>query len=780
MTRDSVGAAGRPAAHDAAGGAAAAAVPSAGAGSATAVALALTIDGRECAFEAGQTILEVAQANGVAIPTLCYLPEAGHRDVCRLCVVQVAGAGRLLPACSTPATSGMVVETDNERVRASRRLTLELLIGSGRHDCITCEALGACELSRLAYDYGVEPPARAATEEFPLVEDEYVIRDYSKCILCGRCWAACAQIQVHGVVPHPSGRRVERHGGKQWYPLPDLEHCDRCGQCIDACPVGALTERRARGAGRQWEFERIRTTCPHCGMGCQTIVYVRDGEVVKVTAAGDAPPNRGRLCRRGRFAVSDLSGADRLTQPLLRVGAGLRPATWDEALDVIAERLSAIVESHGADAVAGIVSPSRTNEDGYQAQKLFRAVLGTNNVDHRTPGASRVPLLDTASPAAACYDTGALAVLEQARAILVVGDGVIDDYPVAGAAVRRAVREGGRLLVVDSGHNALGPLATLRVTVDPLAVQGVLNGIMSVLLAGELNGRAEALPHQRDLESLLAAYLPERVAEATGVRAEEIRAIADTLTTVRPAAVCAALGASDDVPGTWAAVVRLQALLDDIAGARSVTLPRGRGNAQGLLDMGVVPGLLPGQMRVADAEARRVWADAWGVDELPARPGCATAEMLDRLASLEIRALWVCADDASILGDGEATSRGDPAALGAAELLVVQSATSSELVEGADVVLPSVTWGEEDGTFVNAERRVSRVRRVRRPPAGARPGWWIFREVARRLGHEWTAPYPEAIWDGEIARHAPGLAGVSYEELERWGLCWHAAPGAVR
>jgi predicted molibdopterin-dependent oxidoreductase YjgC len=264
------------------------------------------------------------------------------------------------------------------------------------------------------------------------------------------------------------------------------------------------------------------------------------------------------------------------------------------------------------------------------------------------------------------------------------------------------------------------------------------------------------------------------------VRAEDIRAIADTLTTVRPAAVCAALGASDDVPGTWAAVVRLQALLDDIAGARSVTLPRGRGNAQGLLDMGVVPGLLPGQMAVTDPGARRLWAEAWGVAELPARPGCATADMLDRLASNEIRALWVCADDATILGDGGATSLGDPGALEAAELLVVQSATSSDLVEGADVVLPSVTWGEEDGTFVNAERRVSRVRRVRRPPAGARPGWWIFREVARRLGHEWTAPYPEAIWGGEIARYAPGLAGVSYEELERWGLCWHAPPGAVR
>ena len=208
----------------------------------------ITIDGRVLEFDPGQTILDVAAASGIAIPTLCYLPEAGHRDVCRLCVVEVAGAGRLLPACSTPATEGMDVRTMSDRVRTSRRATLELLIGSGRHTCITCEALGECELSRLAYDYGVEPPSELpGAEDFPLIEDAYVIRDYSKCILCGRCWAACTAIQVHGVVPHPSGRRAERAGGKDWYPLPDLDQCELCGQCVDACPVGALTERTRQG-----------------------------------------------------------------------------------------------------------------------------------------------------------------------------------------------------------------------------------------------------------------------------------------------------------------------------------------------------------------------------------------------------------------------------------------------------------------------------------------------------------------------------------------------------
>jgi predicted molibdopterin-dependent oxidoreductase YjgC len=732
----------------------------------------VTIDGQAVSFTPGQTVLDVAGEHGIEIPTLCYFPEAGHRDVCRICVVEIEGAGRLMPACSTPAVDGMVIATATERVTESRRMTLQLLIGSGQHTCITCEALGDCRLSELAYQYGIEPPAEMSSDEFPRVEDEFVIRDYSKCILCGRCWAACTAIQVHGVVPHPSGRRAERGGGSKWYPLPDLDQCEFCGQCVDACPVGALSERRARGAARSWELERIRTTCPHCGMGCQTVVHVKAGEVVKVTAAGDAPPNRGRLCRRGRFAVAAPDEADRLTGPQLRRDGALVAATWDEALDAVAEGIRGVVERHGPGAVAGLFAPSRTNEDAYQAQKLFRAAIGTNSIDSRQADASRAPVADPRDAAEVCYEGGVLAVLEEARVILVVGDGDIDDYAVAGAALRGAVREGADLLVVDSGHNALGDGAATRVTVEPQAIKGVVNAIMGVLLADELAVRSEAghaLPHERDIESLLAATLPERVAEAAGVDAQTIRAVAAKLTAIRPAVVCSVLGPGDDAAGTSAAVVRLQSLLDDIAGARSVALPRGDGNAQGLIDMGVAPGVLPGEVRVDDDDGRRRWAAAWGLDDLPSAPGLATFEIIDGLTSGAVKAAWVGADDAGAFGPAPALL----GALGTADLVIVQGASASALLDVAHVVLPSVTWGEDEGTFINAERRISRVRKVRTPPADVRPGWWIFREVARRLGHEWQAPFPRAIWEREIAALAPGLAAVSYDELERWGLCWH-------
>ena len=499
----------------------------------------------------------------------------------------------------------------------------------------------------------MEPPSELpGVEDFPLVEDAYVIRDYSKCILCGRCWAACTAIQVHGVVPHPSGRRAERAGGKDWYPLPDLDQCELCGQCVDACPVGALTERTAKGVARHWELQRIRTTCPHCGMGCQTVVHLKDGEVVKVTGAGDVPPNRGRLCKRGRFAVLEPDERARLEDPLVRRNGVLVKAGWDEALDLVAERLGGV----GAGGVAGLIAPVCTNEEAYQAQKFFRAVLGTNDIDHRAIEASRVSLAATGTGAGVCYTSGALTVLEEARAVLVVGDGAVADHPVAGTALRRAVRDGAHLMVLDSGHSDLGDAAAVRLAVEPAAIPEILNGIIAVLLANELAGRrdaGEALPHERELEAMLAAVLPERIAEDAGVDAVTIREIAAKLVDVRPAVVCATLGTTDDLAGTGAAVVKLQSLLDDLAGARSVSLPLGAGNVQGLLAMGVAPDVLPGGDLVTDAEARQRLADAWGVDAIPDAPGRSTAGIVEALAGGELKAAWVWANEAASFGDAE-------------------------------------------------------------------------------------------------------------------------------
>ena len=345
----------------------------------------MIIDGKKLQFQEGMTILNVAREAGIDIPTLCYMEEADHRDVCRICVVEVKGADNLLPACSTPAQDGMDVQTESERVIESRRFTIQMLLSTGRHDCITCEANGDCVLQDLAYRYGVEAPeAKPSADIFPTApEDPFIVRDFSKCVLCGRCVAACNEIQVHDAIPYPFGRRGEDGPALEgWFPIQNPDKCVVCGQCIEACPVGALTEKKALGLARSWETRKVRTTCPYCGVGCQQWLHVKDERIVKVTAVEDAEPNKGRLCVKGRFAYDFIYSEDRLTTPLIREKDGFREASWDEALDFASSKLSDIIKKHGPDSVSGVSCARAFNEDSYNMQKFFRAVIGTNNIDH--------------------------------------------------------------------------------------------------------------------------------------------------------------------------------------------------------------------------------------------------------------------------------------------------------------------------------------------------------------------------------------------------------------
>ena len=722
------------------------------------------------AFEPGQTILDVASANGIAIPTLCYLPEAGHRDVCRLCVVEVAGAGRLLPACSTPATEGMDVQSMSDRVRSSRRSTLELIIGSGRHTCITCESLGECELSRLAYEYQVEPPSELpGAEEFPLIEDAYVIRDYSKCILCGRCWAACTAIQVHGIVPHPSGRRAERAGGKDWYPLPDLDQCELCGQCVDACPVGALTERTAKGVARHWELQRVRTTCPHCGMGCQTVVHLKDGDVVKVTGAGDVPPNRGRLCKRGRFAVLEPDERVRLEEPLVRKGGVLVKASWDEALDLVAEKLGA------AGDVAGLIAPVCTNEEAYQAQKFFRAVLGTNDLDHRRRrgveglagerGDGRRRLLH-------------LRRLDGARG---------GPRRPRGRRRRRGRPPGGRHRAPPRRARRRAPhgarLRPQRPRRGPpqcasppnrRRLPEVLNGIIAVLLANELAGRRDAGetgPHERELEAMLAAVLPERIAEDAGVDAATIRAIAGKLVDVRAGrrlrhARRRRRPRRHRRRRRQAAVAarRPRRRPQRLAAARRRERPGPRGH-----------GSRPGHAAGRRPRDRRGGAAAAG-RRLGRRLAAGRARPLHSRRTSPGSATARCPRPGS--GPTRPPRSATPPVAGGARQ---GRGSSSSRAPCAATSPRSPTWSCRRSPGARRTVRsptrsggISRLRRVQRPPGAARPGWWAFREVAERLGHEWQAGYPKAVWEDEISLLIPSLGGVTYAEIEEFGLCWPA------
>ncbi|MEV6329924.1 formate dehydrogenase subunit alpha [Streptomyces sp. NPDC051909] len=730
----------------------------------------LRVDGVTVELPAGANLLDAARAAGAELPSLCHDDRLRPVGSCRTCLVHADG--RTVAACVTPATEGMTVDTAGEDVRDLRRDAVALIASAlppyALADASTSELAEACRAVDVGPDTATGSPLRGRDDTHP-----YVRLDRDLCIACGRCVRMCADVQgtfALTLTGRGADTVVAPGTGGPWA----ASDCVACGGCVDTCPTGAITQP-GPGQGltsRTPDPGRVRTTCGYCGVGCTLDVVVRDDRVAAVLPARDGPVNQGHACVKGRFSYGYLTSPERLTEPLVRRGGTLTPASWDEAIGVVADGLRSAVRDGGPDAVAAISSARATNEENYLVQKFLRTVIGTNNVDN----CSRLCHAPSAAGLTASFGlaggTDPFDDVETADCLLVVGANPVEAHPVVGARLLQRALAGAALVVADPRAVGLARHADLHLRPRPGTNVALFHGLAHVLVAegltdaGFLRARATGLD---ELTALLADYPPARVAALTGVPAEDIRTAARLYGRAERPAVVYGLGVTEHLHGTDG--VRTLANLPILRGAvggtgrgHGISPLRGQNNVQGASDMGALPDLLPGYGRVTDPAARARAEAVWG-RPVPPEPGLRIPEMFEAARDGRLRALWIIGEDVCAT---DPDSRRVAEALDACPLVVVDELFLSETARHADVVLPVASWLEKDGTFVNFDRRFQRVRRAVRPPGTARTDFATVHAVATAMGSDLGCPTPaDAL--AECGRVAPVFAGLSHARLDREG-----------
>jgi len=737
----------------------------------------VTIDGKTVHGKPGQTILQVAEAHGIHIPTLCHHPRLPVSGACRVCVVDVGRPDRLEAACSTPIQDGMTITTNSPRVRRSRRMTVALLLARAPVDAAPPEPPPPNAVRDLARDLGLDLDRLPFPPDGPRkpvdASSPVIVHDPNKCILCGRCISACNEVQNHRVLnlQHRGSRTVVIAGLGQL--LLD-SGCVSCGECVQLCPTGALTEKLPPEKERWWDRDPVTTTCPYCGVGCTLDLYVADGTIVNVRGNEAGVENRGSLCVKGRFGYDYVTSPDRLRTPLRRRGDHFEAIGWDDALQLAADKFMELKRTYGPDALAGLASAKCTNEENYLFQKLVRTCFGTNNVDHcaRLCHAPTVVGLGHAFGSGAM--TNSIHELLDADVILVTGSNTTENHPIIAMYLLQAVHtHGAQLLVADPRKIRLVDHAALWLRHRSGTDVALFNGLMHVILTEECFDKPFIAARCENFDAFAASvkpYTPDVVAAITGVPAETIREAARLYASADKAAIVFSMGITQHTTGTdnVLALANLALLTGNVGRASTGVNPlRGHNNVQGACDVGALPDVYPGYQRVTDDGVRKRFEDAWGVALSP-HVGLTETEIVDAASTGQIKGLY-------IMGENPLMSSPNlnhvKAALQRLDFLVVQDIFLSETAQVADLVLPGVSFAEKNGTFTNTARRIQRVRQAIPPLGASRPDWQILCHLAERMGYSMTYPTADAVMD-EIARVTPIYGGVSYDRLEGAGLQW--------
>jgi formate dehydrogenase major subunit len=741
----------------------------------------LTIDGQIVSVPEGTSVMRAAAELGTAIPKLCATDMLDSFGSCRLCLVEIEGRAGTPASCTTPVAAGMVVHTQNAKLAKLRKGVMELYISDHPLDCLTCSANGDCELQDMAgavglrevrYGYEGENHIHQAKD----VSNPYFQFDPSKCIVCSRCVRACEEVQgTFALTIEGSGfsSKVSPGIDENFF---DSE-CVSCGACVQACPTATLMETSVVEIGQP--EHSVVTTCAYCGVGCSFKAEMRGEEVVRLVPYKDGKANHGHSCVKGRFAWGYATHRDRVTKPMIRakITDPWHEVSWDEAIAYTADQFKQIQAEHGRDAIGGITSSRCTNEETYLVQKLVRAGFGNNNVDtcarvcHSPTGYG---LKNTFGTSAGTQDFDSV---DHADVILVIGANPTDGHPVFASRMKKRLREGAQLIVVDPRRIDLVRMphveAAHHLALKPGTNVAIVNALAHVIvsegLADEdfIRERCDWSEYSEWAEFILAPEnSPETVEALSGVPAAEIRAAARLYATARNGAIYYGLGVTEHSQGssTVIAIANLAMATGNVGRPGVGVNPlRGQNNVQGSCDMGSFPHEFPGYRHVSDDTARGIFERDWGV-ALSGEPGLRIPNMLDAAMDGTFLGLYIQGED---IAQSDPDTKHIVGGLTAMKCVVVQDLFLNETSNYAHVFLPGCTFLEKDGTFTNAERRIQRVRKVMAPKNGY-ADWEITQLLARAMGVRMDYTHPSEIMD-EIARTTPSFAGVSFAALETLG-----------
>jgi formate dehydrogenase major subunit len=752
----------------------------------------LTIDGKPVTVPEGTSLMRAAMEAGIQVPKLCATDSVDAFGSCRLCLVEIEGRPGTPASCTTPAAEGLKVSTQTERLKQIRRGVMELYISDHPLDCLTCAANGDCELQDMAGAVGLREVRYGYEGESHLdaVKDEsnpYFTYDPSKCIVCSRCVRACEEVQGTFALTI-EGRGFDSRVSPGMHESFLGSECVSCGACVQACPTATLTEKSVIEIGQP--EHSVVTTCAYCGVGCSFKAEMRGSEVVRMVPYKDGKANHGHSCVKGRFAWGYATHRDRILKPMIRekIGDPWREVTWDEAIGRVASEFKRIQAQYGKDSIGGITSSRCTNEETYLVQKLIRGGFGNNNTDtcarvcHSPTGYG---LKETFGTSAGTQDFDSVA---DADVVLVIGANPTDAHPVFASQMKKRLRAGASLIVVDprridlvrTPHVEAAHHLQLRPGTNVAVMTAMAHVVVTEGLADEdfVRERCDWAEFQ-DWAAFVAEprHSPEATAEITGVPAETLRAAARLYATGGNAAIYYGLGVTEHSQGTTTVIAMANlAMATGNIGRPGVGINplRGQNNVQGSCDMGSFPHELPGYRHMSDDATRAMFEAFWHVP-LDPEPGLRIPNMLDAALDGSFKGIYI---------EGEDIVQSDPdtqhviAGLEAMECVVVQDLFLNETANFAHVFLPGSTFLEKDGTFTNAERRLGRVRKVM-PSRSGMADWEITQAISNAMGFPMHYTHPSQIMD-EIAALTPTFAGVSYETLDRLGSvqwpCNAAAP----